>query len=73
MATLTASSRPICLANCDPSVECVVKNAVTCFIPATGKAASRRARAPPLPCEHSPTMNEIIRAVLIRASRSRRP
>ena len=66
MATLTASSRPICLANCDPSVECVVKNAVTCFIPATGKAASRRARAPPLPCELTRrTMNEIIRAVLM--------
>ena len=66
MATLTASSSPICLANCDPSVECVVMNPATCFIPITGNAASRLARATPLPCELiRRKMNEIIRAVLI--------
>jgi hypothetical protein len=41
-------------------------NAPTCFIPATGKAASRLARAAPLPCELTRRKrNEIVRAVLI--------
>jgi hypothetical protein len=70
IATQTASSKPICSANREPSAQCVVAKESTCFIPATGNAATRRARATRLPYEPTRrTMNATIRAVLM-SSRS---
>ena len=42
IATQTASSKPICSANWEPSVQCVVRRRNTCFIPATGNAAGHQ-------------------------------
>ncbi len=51
-------------------MQCVVAKDITCFIPATGNAASRLARATPPPCEPTRrSMNATIRAVLM-SSRS---
>ncbi len=62
------SPSPICAANSEPKLECVVSHDWIARWPVTGTVASRRTRSSALPCDPSRrTMKAAVCAVLIES------